>query len=124
MRYLLDTHVLLWLLTDEPVESSARTALADPANDVLVSMASLWEIAIEQGLGRLSPPEDPGDAAVAMGFALLGVEPEHVRAVAGLPHHHRDPFDRMLVAQAAIEGLVLVTRDRRLPAYEVPTLLA
>lgn len=91
---------------------------------MFVSVASLWEIAIKQGRGRLTPPEDPADAALAVGFELLGIEPPHTRAVRDLPHHHCDPFDRMLVAQAQVERLTLVTRDRRLADYDVPVLAA
>lgn len=124
MRLLVDTHVLLWLMTGEPVAAAAADALADPRNDVFVSVASLWEIAIKEGRGRLAPPEDPAAAAVAVGFSLLGIDPSHARAVRDLPDHHRDPFDRMLVAQARQEQLTLVTRDRRLSDYDVMILPA
>ncbi len=124
MRLLVDTHVLLWLMTGEPVAADAAEAIADPRNTVFVSVASLWEIAIKEGRGRLTPPEDPAEAAVAVGFDLLGIEPAHVREVRVLPDHHRDPFDRMLIAQARQEHLMLVTRDRRLSEYDVSVLVA
>lgn len=97
--------------------------IQDPDNVVLVSVASAWEVAVKQSLGRIDPPEDLADAAVAEGLTLLGIELAHVRAVRHLPYHHRDPFDRMLVAQAQVEQLVLVTRDAHL-GYDVPILAA
>jgi len=123
VRLLLDTHVLIWLMTGEPVAKDGVNAIADPRNTVFVSVASLWEIAIKQGRGRLTPPEDTAEAAVAAGFDILGIDPSHVRAVRDLPDHHRDPFDRILVAQARHEQLTLVTRNRRLSEYDVTILV-
>lgn len=123
-RLLLDTHVVLWWLTGAALDADAQAMIQDPDNVVLVSVASAWEVAMKQSLGKLEPPEDFTDAAVAEGLALLGIEVAHVRAVRELPHHHRDPFDRMLVAQARVEQLVLVTRDARLGRYDVRTLAA
>lgn len=121
---MVDTHVLLWLMTGDRVEGNALEVLSDPQSQVFVSVASLWEIAIKQGRGRLTPPEDPADAALAVGFDLLGIEPSHIRAVRDLPHHHRDPFDRMLIAQAQVERFTLVTRDTRLREYDVAVMAA
>jgi PIN domain nuclease of toxin-antitoxin system len=98
--------------------------LADGGTDAQVSIASVWEVAIKTSIGKLRAPEDFADAAVAEGLALLPIEVEHIRAVRDLPFHHRDPFDRMLVAQALVEGLALVTRDRQLAAYGVRVLPA
>ena len=123
-RLLLDTHVVLWWLTGAALDADVHGMIQDPDNVVLVSVASAWEVAIKQSLGKLEPPEDFADAAVAEGLTLLGIELAHVRAVRDLPHHHRDPFDRMLVAQAQVEQLVLVTRDARLGQYDVRTLAA
>ncbi len=123
-QLLLDTHVALWWLVDERLEVEAREAIADPANRVLVSIVSAWEVAIKQGLGRLVVREDYLEVLQDVGVDLLGLTREHVRGVSGLPQHHRDPFDRMLVAQAQEEGLTLVSRDRRLSLYDVPVLRA
>ena len=121
---LLDSHVVLWWLADEPLTGPASAAIADPARSVLVSMATAWELAIKQGLGKLRVGDDYLDLLSAHGIALLGIHPPHTRAVRDLPHHHRDPFDRMLVAQAQVERLTLVTRDDRLRRYDVRILAA
>ena len=115
MRLLLDTDVALWALTDDPrLSQRARALIADPANDVLVSAASVWEIAIKHALGRGDMPIS-GDQALdwfrQAGYQLLPIAPEHAAAVEHLPDHHRDPFDRMLVAQATAEPLRLLTHD-------------
>jgi PIN domain nuclease of toxin-antitoxin system len=92
-RLLVDTHALLWWLTDDPrLSEKAREALADPANDVLVSTASVWEIAIKRALGKLSAPDDLPDHIEAQGFSWLPVGAEHAWHVRELPPHHRDPF--------------------------------
>jgi PIN domain nuclease of toxin-antitoxin system len=121
-RLLVDTHALLWWLTDDPgLSEKAREALADPANDVLVSTASVWEIAIKRVLGKLSAPDDLPDHIVAQGFSWLPVGAEHAWQVRDLPPHHRDPFDRLLVAQALSERLPIVSADARFGAYGVET---
>jgi PIN domain nuclease of toxin-antitoxin system len=96
----------------------------DPLNDVFVSAASVWEIAIKRSLGRLEAPDNLGEEVRKAGFIELPVTIRHGELAARLPPHHGDPFDRMLVAQAQAEGLVLVTRDRVLGQYAVPTLTA
>lgn len=119
MNLLLDTHVLLWWCQDHLRlrRSRAAAAIADPMNVVHVSAASAWEIAIKESLGRLATPE-PLEAAVARtGFLPLAIDFRHARAAGRLPPHHRDPFDRMLVAQALVERFVLVTHDARLARY-------
>lgn len=115
MRLLLDTHVALWALTNDPrLSRRARALIEDPANDVLVSAASVWEIAIKHALGRGDMPIS-GDQALdwfrQAGYALLPIAPDHAAAVEHLPDHHRDPFDRLLVAQAIAEPLRPLTRD-------------
>ena len=121
-RLLVDTHALLWWLTDDAgLSDTARAALADPANDVLVSTASVWEIAIKRGLGKLEAPDDLPDHIEAQGFGWLPVAAEHAWRVRDLPPHHRDPFDRLLVAQALSERMAIVSADARFGAYGVET---
>jgi PIN domain nuclease of toxin-antitoxin system len=121
-RLLVDTHALLWWLTDDPgLSKTAREALADPANDVLVSTASVWEIAIKRTLGKLTAPDDLPDHVEAAGFDWLPIGAEHAWRVRELPPHHRDPFDRLLVAQCLTEGMPIVSGDARFGAYGVET---
>jgi PIN domain nuclease of toxin-antitoxin system len=124
LRVLLDTHAYLWWLADDPELSyEARDLLADPRTSAYVSAASVWEIAIKVKLGRL----DLGAAGVmadvveiaANDFTELPIHARHAAAAGALPRHHEDPFDRMLVAQAQSEHLILVTRDEKLSAYDV-----
>lgn len=119
MRFLLDTHVLLWLLAKpKRVPANVREELQDRRVTVSYSVVSLWEIAIKNSLGRLSAEADTvfGHAERG-GFHRLGVEPVHVFAAARLPWHHRDPFDRLLVAQSVTEPMTLLTADAKLRAY-------
>ena len=119
-RLLVDTHVLLWWLTDDPgLSPTARDALAEPRNEVLVSTASMWEIAIKRGLGKLSAPDDLPDHIASEGFGWLPISAEHAWRVRDLPPHHRDPFDRLLVAQALVEELPIVSADPRFAPYGV-----
>jgi PIN domain nuclease of toxin-antitoxin system len=121
-RLLVDTHALLWWLTDDAgLSDAAREALADPANDVLVSTAGVWEIAIKRALGKLSAPDDLPDHIEAQGFGWLPVGAAHAWRVRDLPRHHGDPFDRLLVAQALAEQVPIVSADARLRAYGVET---
>jgi len=120
MRALLDTHVLLWWLADHKSLSAAHRALiADSSNDLYVSAVTATEIAIKASLGKLRAPEGVADAITEGGFRELPLTARHAEALRTLPWHHRDPFDRMLVAQALTEQLVLVTADDRLRAYPV-----
>ncbi len=122
MKLLLDTHVFLWWWQgSRQLRAPARAALAR-ADVVFVSAVSAWEMAIKSALGRLRFEGTLADATEASGFTPLSLSFAHVEALRGLPAHHTDPFDRMLVAQAASEGLTLVTRDRALDAYDVPKL--
>ena len=119
MRLLLDTHALLWWLADEGLTNQARDAIADPANLVVVSAASAWEISIKKALGKLAAPDDLEQQVHAGGFLPLQISISHGIAAGQLPRHHEDPFDRMLIAQAFAEGLTIVTRDKRFEDYGV-----
>jgi PIN domain nuclease of toxin-antitoxin system len=124
IRLLLDTHTLLWWLFDDAELSAAvRSTIVDPQNEILVSAASAWEIATKHRLGRL--PE-AGDVPVRLPhylhrarFAVLNISLEHAMAAGALPGPHKDPFDRMLVAQARLEGLAVATTDRVFRDYDV-----
>jgi PIN domain nuclease of toxin-antitoxin system len=119
-RLLLDTHAVLWWLADDPsLSRSAREAIAEPANEVLVSAASVWEIAITRALGKLTAPDDLVSTIADEGLAFLAVTPGHAWRAGELPMHHRDPFDRLLAAQALVEGIPIVTADRRFAPYGV-----
>jgi PIN domain nuclease of toxin-antitoxin system len=118
LRLLVDTHVFLWWRGDDPqLGEVERQAIRDGQNDVFLSAASIWEIAIKHSLGRLQIPEPASAAGVRLGFEPLPISFAHAEAAALLPPLHRDPFDRMLVAQARAEGLTLVTRDPAIRAY-------
>jgi PIN domain nuclease of toxin-antitoxin system len=118
LRLLLDTHILLWWMADDPaLPQAARQAIADPDNEVLVSAAAVWEIAIKQASGKLEAPLDLLPAVAENDFGLLAITAVHALAAGALPPLHADPFDRMLVAQAQAEGLTLVTVDSRLADY-------
>jgi PIN domain nuclease of toxin-antitoxin system len=124
VNLLLDTHVFLWWIGDSPeLSGAARAAIADPASLVHVSAVSAWEISIKRALGRIDLRDE--EFAYGMresGFTELPVTAEHGLAAGALPPHHRDPFDRMLIAQAKSEGLTLVTRDREIAAYDISVL--
>lgn len=121
-RLLLDTHIFLWWRQDSPrLNAEARAAIAT-AEAVFISAASAWEAAIKVSLGRLKLPEPFAAGAEASGFDPLPITFAHAEAVAGLPTHHRDPFDRLLVAQAQVEALTLVSADRELGVYDVDLL--
>lgn len=125
MKLLLDTHVVLWWLDDPLLMSmAAREAIAEPGNVVLVSAAVGWEIAIKRGLGKLTSPSDLRGALQSCGFTELHITTAHALATETLPMHHRDPFDRMLVAQAIMEEATLVSRDPMVAAYGAPTITA
>lgn len=124
MKLLLDTHTLLWWLDDDvQLADQAREAIATAAL-VVVSAASCWEIGIKQAIGKLSGPVDVEAEIEGNGFAPLSISARHALAAARLPDHHRDPFDRVLIAQGIAEGLTVVTRDRRFAEYGVPLLTA
>ncbi len=121
MRYLLDSHVFLWWLqNDLRLVPSVLDLIKDPANQIWVSAASIWEIGIKQANGKLRVPEGLSEQISLEGFKPLNISVEHAQLAARLPKHHSDPFDRMLVAQAMLERLKLVTADRHLKSYDVP----
>jgi PIN domain nuclease of toxin-antitoxin system len=118
MKLLLDTHLLLWwLMGDAALSAAARELIADPENTVFVSAVSLWEIRLKQSLGKLRLPGDFETRLAGEAFESLPLMAEHTREVALLPWHHRDPFDRMLVAQAQVAGLKLLTADEAMASY-------
>ena len=118
MRILLDTHLLLWWLGNAPgLSEPARLLISEPENTVFVSAVSLWEIWLKESLGKLRLPADFETRMAAESFESLPLSAKHARQVALLPWHHRDPFDRMLVAQAQTEDLMLLTADHHLKPY-------
>ena len=121
MRFLLDTNILLWALADpDRLGKGNRDLIEDPANDILFSAASIWEIAIKSALGRADFAVNPieiASRAVQAGFEELPILSLAAAEVMHLPHHHRDPFDRLLVAQAMVNDLRLLTADPVLPQY-------
>jgi PIN domain nuclease of toxin-antitoxin system len=126
VRCLLDTHVLLWWIEDDPrLRARPRAAIIDPDNDVAVSAATIWEAAIKRALGKLRF-ETPVllDALSRGSIRVLPITAEHALAAGDLPPHHDDPFDRMLVAQAIAEGLTVITRDAWFRSYQVAVIRA
>jgi PIN domain nuclease of toxin-antitoxin system len=125
VRVLLDTHTLLWALHQPAaLSATAQEVIGSAENLVCVSLVSLWECAIKSSIGKLDLPADFFEAIPKAGYCVLQIESPHLTAYRGLPMHHRDPFDRLLVAQAQTAGLVLVTRDPQIAKYDVRTLLA
>ncbi len=125
MTLLLDTHALLWWLDDPQLLSkAAHKAISNGKNTVYVSAAVVWEIAIKRSLGKLDAPHDLEGAMASNRFLPLPVTIPHALAVEMLPDHHRDPFDRLLIAQAQHEGFKLVSRDPHVPLYGVPHIVA
>lgn len=125
MKLLLDSQILLWALLDpDRLPAQVAAEVASPVNLVLVSTASVWELEIKRACGKLELPDAWVEAIDAAGFVELPVIRRHALASARLPWHHRDPFDRVLIAQAMTEGLRLVSADRMAAAYGVPILAA
>ncbi|MFO0925812.1 MAG: type II toxin-antitoxin system VapC family toxin [Gemmataceae bacterium] len=127
MKLLLDTHAFLWLVEGSPnLSVVAQAAIADPANECFLSVGSVWELVIKTGSGKLILL-DPVDVFVrrwtaTYQLALLPIETPHVLAVGRLPDHHRDPFDRILIAQTLVEGMTLLSADASIKPYAVPIL--
>jgi PIN domain nuclease of toxin-antitoxin system len=121
MRLLLDTHVVIWWM-DGSLAAVVSDRFRAPTSDVVVSAVSAHEIAYKVRLGRLRVPGTAAEAAELSGFSTLSISLAHADAAGRLPLHHRDPFDRLLIAQAQLEGLTIVTRDRAFAAYDVDVL--
>jgi PIN domain nuclease of toxin-antitoxin system len=121
VKLLLDTHALIWWLSDDDrIGVQARALIADPANDVLVSVVSLWEIVVKVRVGKLEADiREIEGACNRSGFISIDVRPDHLRVLATLPMHHRDPFDHLLIAQAMAEDAAFVTDDRHAARYPV-----
>jgi PIN domain nuclease of toxin-antitoxin system len=124
MRLLLDTHTFLWFVANDPkLSARAKVLIGDPANRIEISPASYWEIAIKVSLGKLSLhapyPAFMQRAIAGNRFTVLAVEPQHTAALIGLPFHHRDPFDRLLICQALVEQIPVVSADSTFDLYQV-----
>ena len=125
MNCLLDTHTLLWCLANDPsLSAQARAIIAEPSNIIFVSSASTWEITIKKSLGKLKAPDNLEQAIGDCRFLQLPITITHSIMVGTLPQIHEDPFDRVLIAQAAIENLTLITRDNIMPKYSVAVVKA
>lgn len=125
MRLLLDTHIAFWWFNElDRVRDEARVAIEDPANDVWISSASVWEAGLKTASGKLTMRLPFTELATRAGMLELAVSWAHAQSASGLPRLHGDPFDRMLVAQAQAENLVLVTRSRLIRQYDVRTMPA
>jgi PIN domain nuclease of toxin-antitoxin system len=125
MNLLLDTHALLWWLDDHPsMSEKAKESISDGMNSVFVSAAVIWEIEIKKALGKLRIPSDFHDVLAQQPFERLPVTVEHAHEVGSLPNFHRDPFDRMVIAQARVEGFIVVTRDPVFKRYKIPIIQA
>jgi PIN domain nuclease of toxin-antitoxin system len=120
VRLLIDSHALLWWGEAAPALGlTARTAIADPANEVLISTAALWELVIKASSGKLTLPADVETTGASQGFSVLSINFVHLHRFGTLPRHHRDPCDRMMIAQALAEGIPIATGDRIFAAYGV-----
>jgi PIN domain nuclease of toxin-antitoxin system len=124
LKLLLDTHGWLWLLSDpERLRKDVLNMLLEDKNEIYLSVASVWEMVIKHSLGKLTLPRPPAqyipERVAALGHQVLSIEQRHVLRAAELPSHHKDPFDRILVAQAQVDSLSIVTADPLVMAYEV-----
>ena len=125
MKFLLDTHTLLWAVSDEKkLSAEARKCIGYSANLVFVSLVSLWELRLKESLKKIKLPTDFYKSLMPAGYEILPLTLAHIETFGYLPLYHRDPFDRMLVAQAQVEQLILVTRDSELEKYEINLLKA
>ena len=126
MKYLVDTHVLIWYLESNPnLSTNAKTILEDGNTQCFVSMATLWEMAIKIALARLELKTDfekIKDLISTSSFEILPIQFEHLKVITHLPFYHSDPFDRILIAQSQVECLILITKDEKIKPYEIETL--
>ncbi|UFP96209.1 type II toxin-antitoxin system VapC family toxin [Gloeobacter morelensis] len=127
MSYLLDTHAFLWFISgDTRLSTNARTIIENEGNEIYLSVASIWEISIKARLGRLeligSPEKVIQDNMDSNGFICLPIEKSHALQIYNLPDHHRDPFDRILIAQSQVESLILITTDYQIKQYNIATI--
>jgi PIN domain nuclease of toxin-antitoxin system len=123
VRLLLDTHVFVWWDDENPALSrELRDAIADPVNEIYVSAASVWEIAIKRRRGKIAFTRGIKETVLRNGFRDLPITPDHAEHAGGLPPHHHDPFDRMLIAQTVLESMALGTQDEMMRPYGVPTI--
>jgi PIN domain nuclease of toxin-antitoxin system len=124
VTFLLDTHVLLWWLSDDPrLSAEHREIIAESSNEVLVSSISVAEISLKSSIGKLGVPGDVGDVIRNSGFGELEFATRHALRLRELPWHHRDPFDRMLISQASVDNLIFLSSDPRCREYDVRTAL-
>lgn len=125
MRYLLDTHVVLWWLTEpEKIHTKAKKIIRDRANEIFVSSVTFWEMAIKKSIGRLTLPHNLLETVAMEGFKILPIMPEECIGVADLPMIHADPFDRLFILQAKLYDLVIITRDKKMTEYPVVVITA
>ncbi|TAK78041.1 MAG: type II toxin-antitoxin system VapC family toxin [Gammaproteobacteria bacterium] len=125
MQYLLDTHVILWwFTTPEKINAKTHHIIRDKSNNIFLSSASFWEMAIKKSLGRLTLPHNLIETAAAEGFKILPIMPEEGLGVADLPLLHADPFDRLLIIQAKLHDLIIITNDSKMEEYPVVILKA
>ncbi len=127
MRVLLDTHAFLWFITDDPrLSRRAREIMEDPESDLLLSVAGLWEIAIKSSLGKLTLSRPFGELLphelTENGIEVLRIQLNHLTLLTTLPFHHRDPFDRLMLAQATVEDVPILTRDSAFSSYAAQVL--
>lgn len=124
MNLLLDTHIVLWWLSDSnKLSKKSRSIIGDANNFIFVSVATGWEIAIKKSMGKLDAPDDFSKALQINGFQPISITLEHAELAGGLPHHHDDPFDRMIIAQSQIENLKVLTHDKHFKLYGIDLLL-
>ena len=123
MNYLLDTHTLLWYLNDDPLLSAySKTLIENPDHTITASIASFWEMTIKHALGKLrleTTIQEIYDATTAQEISILPIEIDHLTCLYSVPFHHRDPFDRLLIAQAMTEDLVMISKDQHLTQYDI-----